>query len=98
MVGQPTTGDSRQHPLTPCRSNIREEELAMRTSGVTRARRLTLSSNVFDCGLAMAAAAAFIAVATFMNPVAAMQTNGYGAETISTRADRVSGGDVLVKI
>ena len=47
--------------------------------------------------IAAAAVAAFILVATGTNSVAAKQDKGYGVETISTRADRVSGGNVLVR-
>ena len=46
---------------------------------------------------AMAALCA-IAIAVVSLGAAAKQDKGYGVETISTHADRVSGGDVLVKI
>ena len=49
---------------------------------------------------AVAAATAMTVAASGIYPIAAIakQDNGYGIETISAHADRVSGGDVLVKI
>jgi hypothetical protein len=48
--------------------------------------------------LLAALAASALAAATHSAVVAAKKDKDYGAETISTRADRVSGGDVLVRI
>src|SRR5690348_390365 len=49
--------------------------------------------------LAFAAVTAFMTLVVLASsPVAAKQDDGFGIETISTRADRVSGGDVLVKV
>lgn len=70
---------------------IRNQDRALLKYGA-RNRRL------LDRTTAVAAAVAIVVLAVGADSVSAKQDKGYGIETISTRADRVSGGDVLVKI
>src|SRR5262245_37891689 len=60
--------------------------------GAARRRRSHARIGLAALGPGIAASAGYSTIA------AAKQDKGYGADTISTRADRVSGGDVLVKI